>query len=456
MKFLIILYIFFCSCCLAQTGISQSLQNILNDMLPESQLNPAQANRLEVELKLQTTIIEAIKQIDIQDGLIHHPVNASEKLSQILLSTSEEAITYIPPSNREKILLTLKDFYRPSKLVGMLNEFNLFLKKNLNQKSIALSAAGRRFGIQGALVYLATMQFDFTLPLVMLAHGEALGGVLLAMPISSTSLAMFMGFKKAFRYAILVKTLGVNKLKKYFESYHIARKFFSQNLFHTRNIIQLSFNNINFAMTLESGNFFIRKWSKFIRGEALTAEKIISVLGEETFNKNLIENLMRSSHQDNYKTLFLLSYLEENNNIDAIRKLEHFYPQNIRQVQYLRSIPTAQKKWFLDISQSKNFKELINHLKSLPTDIHPQLFDNIWTRFVLPRLSYTIDDYYAISNFKAFRKLSDNWEKSVRPFILQSNKSYIDDEVYRFFTDYFYNSIQSPAICETIYTKSLF
>ena len=154
--------------------------------------------------------------------------------------------------------------------------------------------------------------------------------------------------------------------------------------------------------------------------------------------------------------LFLLSYLEENNNIDAIRKLEHFYPQNIRQVQYLRSIPTAQKKWFLNISQSKNFKEFINHLKSLPTDIHPQLFDNIWTRFVLPRLSYTIDDYYAISNFKAFRKLSDNWEKSVRPFILQSNKSYIDDEVYRFFTDYFYNSIQSPAICETIYTKSLF
>ena len=70
-------------------------------------------------------------------------------------------------------------------------------------------------------MYLTTMQFDFTLPLVLLAQGEALGGVLLATPISSTSLAMFMGFKKAFRYAILVKTLGVNKLKKYFEKVHL-------------------------------------------------------------------------------------------------------------------------------------------------------------------------------------------------------------------------------------------
>lgn len=451
MKYLfLILYLFF-SFQIAQAN--EQLDDLIDEIIPKSELSNQQLRALRQELKVQKIFLEGIKAIEIQGGEFVNINKASNTIQDLVIKSFGAKSESLPSAVTKQITETVKESFDQKSVKNVLQKSKDFAFNKLKGQRTMLSSIARRVGMDVGLVYFLTLQVDVTFPTIMIAMGRVEFAPLLITPVSSTVTGTYAAIKSAVKFRQLVKHMGgLKNTLNFFKLYREVKSFFNLKIFPQHDLLNINVKNTNYVFTVERKTLFNRILTNVGLNNNLNYENLSRYLREEDFLVEFLEKLDQSDNPNEVKMIKVLNKIELTQNEDVISKLKQKYGKFINELDTIPDYRQA-RRWVSRISSTTSFDEFNRLILQIPDDIPPKIFDRLWRNHILPSASRNIGPYFDKKTFNAFRSMFTNWDKDLRRIMTESNETIMPQELKRKLTDYLFNALEGVNICSGLYQK---
>lgn len=442
------LLIFFAS---QMVHANEAFDDLIEEIIPKSELSNSQLNSLRRELKIQNIFIQGVKSIEIQGGEFKNVTQASNTLQDLYIKGLEAKAESLPSAIKNEIKDTVKNTIDDRSVRNILKKSKNFVFGKLRNQKIMLTSLARRVGLDVGLVYFLTLQVDLTFPTIMIALGHVEFAPLLVTPVSSTVTAAYTGVKSAVKFRHLIKSLGgLANSKAIFSVYKQMRRFFKLRVFPQFDLLNINISNKHIIFTVERKTLFNKFLTKLGYNKNLNYENLTSFMREEALMLDFLDSIDRLDRPNEVKMIRLLNKLEMQQDSLIIAKLKERFGEFINEIDNLPNYTSA-RRWVSKISSVTSFDDFSRLLMQLPDDIPPKTFDRLWREIILPSASKNIGPYFDKDSFKAFRKLYSQWDDNLRRVTTTSNRTSIGTNLHKKLNDYFFDALQSVNGCGGTY-----
>lgn len=437
-----------------QLYAQNEFDDLIEEIIPKTQLSNTQLKNLREELRVQKILIQGVKELDILNISPTKMSNVNQTLKDFIITSLGSKTKSLPNEVKNQITEAVKESISDKNIVSTVTKIKEFANKSIRGKTAQLTSIARRFGIDAGLVYGITMQFDYTLPLIMMGQGQVqLGATLLALPLSSTGTATYILAKRAVKFRQIVKELGgVQASIEHFNIFKQVKNFFHTSIWGKYDLIDLNLNGKNFVFTIENRTLMQRLFSRLGWNKKLNYDNLISFLKEEGLMNDVITRIESNKRPSQVKVLRILNQLERSADDSVIEKLKNRFSSYINEMDYMPNL-TEERSWAIRASNSKSFQELYAHLASMPEDMAPRTLNRLWKNYILVEASKNIGPFISKETYQTFRNLYHSYDK-IGNELMTSMDNRVGSELKRKFTSYFYEAVPSLSACQLNYHKT--
>jgi len=431
----------------------EKYDDLIDEIIPSSELSNAQLKALRQELKVQKIFIEGIKAIEIQGGKFVDINKASKTVQDLLIKSIGAKTQSLPSTIREQVSKTVRESIDQKSLRNILIKTKDFTLNKLKNQRTLLTSMARRVGMDVGLIYLLTLQVDLTFPSIMIALGHFEYAPLLVTPVSSTATAAYTGVKSAVKFRQLIKNLGgwVNA-KSIFSITKQVKKFFSLNIFPKYDLININIGNSHLIFTIERKTLFNKLLTKIGLNNNLNYENLRTYFKNEGILETFIKDLDARGMPNELKMLEVLETLELINDEEMMTKLRGKFGKFINELESIPDFKEA-RSWVAKISSTTNFDDFNRLILQIPDDIPPKIFDRLWRNHILPSASRNVGPFFDKNTFKAFRNMGLQWDNELRKLTTESTDTFMSENIKKKITEYIFDSLTPVNICGGIYQK---
>lgn len=448
--------LFFSFNAFTQTSLPDvEVNNLVQEIDPSFQLSKAEANILKQELKIQTLIIETVKEMELDGVEFKNLAKTEASISDLIDNSIKMKALDLGFRYQERTSNLIKDCLQDSNIQSKLKKIKKFILNDTAIRKNAMMATARRFGIEIGVFYLVAAQIDYTMPIILMASGNvSLGAALYATPFSSTSTSLFSAIRKLVKQRHLIKQLGFSNFKERLNVLKSVRKFLGRNLFKSDYLQHITINQNLYSFTIEDTNKVKRLLAKLgYQDNALNWENLSKFLTEQGKLIERIDELNQTSTPRLAKVLAVLKEIEDTSDLDLLHKMQMRFSTKVNQIS--SSIHSAQHlSWFVKLSNSPSFDDFFKHLKNFPDDLPARVFGKVWRDFTLGNLARTITEGGTTSTYQAFRKLHDQYDKELKHLFITDAQTTMSKELKNKFIDYIYNATAPVNSCGQIFKMS--
>lgn len=464
---------------ISQFTLAQDIQDLIDELYPRAQISNAQLDLLREEMKVHSMLIEGIERINIVGGQIQNLNAATDTVHDLLIQAIGAKSKSFPAKIRDKILHLLQEGTSKENIKKALRTLQEFAKRDIDStmvKSISerayLSAVrskvatalrgrmvwgtslARKFGISAGIFYLAAVQIDYTLPMVLIASGRPeLGIPLLALPFSSTSTGSFIAIKNAIKFRKVMKALGGTKVVlDDFKLGQKLRSFFNKTLIGHTNLIDITFEGRHLVFSVQEQRLLAKTLSKLGWNKKLNYTNLLEFLESESFRPEMINRISTSSAPEEVKILQILREIEKSADEDIVNKLKSRFQGMVNEVSYLPNL-SVQRTWVLKAANSSSLSELFIHMQRIPDGIPPKAFDQLWRNYILSQASMKIGPFMSKKTYDAFRQMYESYDETIRSELFHSLDYSMSSDLKSKFNDYLYKALINAGACEMQFLK---
>jgi hypothetical protein len=432
---------------------NEQLDDLIEEIIPKSELSNKQLRALRQELKVQKIFIEGIKAIEIQGGEFVNINKATNTIHDLMIKSIGAKSETLPQAVGKEITETVKESIDKKSIKNVLQKSKDFAFNKARAQRTMLTSLTRRLGMDVGLVYFLTLQIDLTFPSIMIALGRVEFAPLLVTPVSSTVTGTYAAIKSAVKFRQLVKNLGgLKNTMNIFNVFREVKKYFNLKIIPHYDLININVNKQNFVFTVERKTIFNRLMTKLGVNKNLNYQNLSRFLRENDFLKDFLEKLDMTDNPDEVKMIKVLNKIEATQNEDVIFKLKEKYGRYINELKTIPSFREA-RQWVSRISSATTFDQFNRLILQIPDDIPPKIFDRLWRNHILPSASRNIGPYFDKKTYQAFRKLHIDWDKGLRRVFTESNETILNESFKRKVTEYLFNSLEGVNICGGLFQK---
>lgn len=437
----------------ANANVGERLDDIIEQIVPKAEISNEQLRALRHELKIQRLFIEGVKGIELRGGDFADISKASNTIEELIISSFDAKSSSLPNHLRDSLKTTLQTSVNKGELRKAMVKLKEFISTNASAKKTMLASTARRFGFDVGLVYLLTLQLDFTFPSVMMAMGHMQFAPLLVTPISSMATGTYAAVKSAVRLNHLVKVMGgFSNARAHLEIFNQVKNFFHASIFPRFDIIDIGVAGKNFTLTVEKQNLLTRFKQRLGWSKTLNYKSLVAHLKSENIMGKFLEEVASSERPEQVKLLRILHRIELEDNPEIIVKLKEKFGSYIQEMNHLPEFNEG-RKWAAKIARSKSFDDFARLMMSIPDDIPPAVFDKIWRNHILPQASKSVGPFIDKDTYKAFRDLENTWQTNLRKSMSESVELTLDDHWRKMLSDYFFKALPAVNGCSAIYNK---
>ena len=430
---------------------NEAFDDLIEEIIPKSELSNAQLKALRQELKIQNIFIQGVKSIELQGGEFKNITQASNTIQDLYIKSIGAKAESLPSAIKNEITDSVKTSINQRSVRSVLQKSKDFALNKLNAQKVMLTSLTRRVGMDVGLVYFLSLQVDLTFPMIMVSLGHVEFAPLLVTPVSSTVTAAYTGIKSAVKFRHLLKHLGgFANAKALFKIYRDMRSFFNLKIFPQHDLLNLNIQGKQVVFTVERKTLLNKFLTKLGFNQNLNYENLSKFLRENDVLSEFLNRLDTLDRPNEVKMIRVLNKIELLQDEKLIASLKDRFGKFINE---LDNIPNYQqaRAWVSKISTTTNFEDFSRLLTQMPDDIPPKTFDRLWREVILPDASKNIGPYFNKDTFKAFRNLGTEWDKELRRLSATSNEIYISDELRTKLNNYFFNSLAPVNGCSAIY-----
>lgn len=444
----LLLFFFTFSCALLANN---EIDDFIDDIIPKTSLSNDQLRFLREELRIQKIIIEEVqglKNKGVNITNLNSP-NSNRKIQEMLLRSFEAKSSTVTGEIKDVI----KQGFKQDNLKKALEDFKSFLKKTIHSKKSAAASLIRQYGLEVGLIYMASVQIDVTLPLIMIGQGHLGYSVLLATPVSSIVTGSYIAIKNAVKFNQIIKSFGsINKAFDHYKHYFKIKNFFNENIFRKVDLIDVTIGHNNYVITSARENLISKAMTKLGFNKGLNYQNILKVLEKENLMSDFLYAVKSTNPPESIKLLRIINRISLTQDEKVMRVLAEHFSNDIKSVTALNDFPHL-KKWAVEISHSTSIKSFIHKLANMPTDVPPKVMDRLWRSYIIPTSSKNITPFISRKIFKSFNKLSVNYNRSLFGEMAQSLELEISPLLHKKFIDYLYNSLSEVNICQGLFRQ---
>lgn len=450
-KYFLLLFILLFSW--APSYAQEHFDDIIEQIIPKTNLDNDQLLHLREELKVQKMFIEGVKEIEIKGGEFVNIEKSTNTIDDLLKSSIGAKSKSLNSEVAHQVQDVVKGAINREGIKTTLIKAKDMAYGFANNKKIMMTSIARRFGFDVGLVYVLTLQVDVTFPMIMIASGQPQFGALLATPVASMTTGTYAAVKSAIKFRQIIKMLGgTKKTIEHFKIFRSVKKFFGEHILLKHDLMDFKFAGKTFVMTVERQNLFSKVLGKMGINKQLNYQSLMNLLEEKQFMPKVLERLRRSDRPDQVKFLRLLNKVQS---VGDEQVMEAIHKKFSKFVTEMNDIPdfSRQRNWAVKLAHSKNFDQFITRLGQMPDDIPPKVFDRMWRNYILQTSSKTIGPYFDKKTLKAFNKMYDSYDKTIRKDFMTSVDTKISAEVKKRMVNYLFDSLSGVGICGHIFKK---
>lgn len=430
-----------------------NFDDIIEDIIPKTNLSNVQLKHLREELQLQKMFIQGVKEIEIRGGQFTNLEKSTNTINDLLKNSIGAKSTSLGKEVANQVEDVVKGAINRRGIQNTLIKAKEMAFGFANNRKVMMTSIARRFGFDIGLVYLVTLQVDVTFPLIMVASGQPQFGVLLATPVSSMATGTFAAIKSAVKFRQVVKMLGgVKGTIEHFKIFNHVKKYFHDNIILKHDLIDFNFNGKTFVMTVERQNAMSKFLNRLGINRQLNYKSLVAHLESKGILSATLESLKRSTRPDEVKFLRLINRIQLQGNPETFIAIQEKFGKFINEITDLPDF-SRQRNWAVKLAHSKNFDQFISQLSRMPDDIPPKVFDRMWRNYILSTSSKTIGPYMNKATLEAFRKLYNDYDKVFRKEFMTSIDTGIGPVMKNKFVDYLYESLAGVGVCGHLYKK---
>lgn len=425
-----------------------TIDELIREITPIGDLPNAELKNLRQDLKIQSQLIEGVLELQQLNPSEQNIEKISNNLNRaIKLATNARAIQ-IGERIQKNVEEVIETTIHPTQLKSEIVKLKEFIKNDLTKKGIRLTSLGRRFGLSVGLFYLAVVQIDFTIPLVLMATGTniKLAAALFVSPISSTSTAAFMALKSTLKYKHLLKTLGYKETKEHFKIFLSIQKFINKTLVAKNYLMDMNIAGTQFLLTLEESNAITRLLNKLGLRKGVNYGQLINFLQENQLYPGFTRRMMNSPISDIAKMLKIMRKIQ----IDGDEKTALAFQKAFgKKIQVIRANFQMDHhiNWFLKLSSAKSMEDFFSLMANIPKDMAPKSFDKAWRNVVLPSIADNFGKYISLNHYKVFRHLYEDYQRNLRPILISNQDYHMPKNLEKTIQKYVFSSFSSLNSC---------
>ena len=421
----------------------EAFDDIIEQIIPKTNLSNEQLLHLREELKVQKMFIEGVKEIEIRGGEFKNLEKSTNTIDDLLINSIGAKTTTL----NSEVQDVVKGAINRKGIQNTLIKAKDMAYGFANNKKIMMTSIARRFGFDVGLVYVLTLQVDVTFPMIMIASGQPQFGALLATPVSSMSTGTYAAVKSAVKFRQIVKMLGgTAKTIEHFKIFRHVKKFFGQHILLKHDLLDFKFAGKTFVMTVERQNLMSRVLGKMGINKQLNYQSLMNLLEENKFMPEVLERLRRSDRPNEVKFLRLLNKIQSAGDEQVMEAIHKKFSKFVHEVSDIPDF-SRQRDWAVKLAHSKDFDQFITRLAQMPDDIPPKVFDRMWRNYILQNASKTIGPYFDKATLKAFNRMYDSYDKVLRKDLMTSVDTQMGAHMKSKFVDYIYDSLQGIGVC---------
>jgi hypothetical protein len=421
----------------------EAFDDIIEQIIPKTNLSNEQLLHLREELKVQKMFIEGVKEIEIGGGEFKNLEKSTNTIDDLLRNSIGAKTTTL----NSEVQDVVKGAINRKGIQNTLIKAKDMAYGFANNKKIMMTSIARRFGFDVGLVYVLTLQVDVTFPMIMIASGQPQFGALLATPVSSMTTGTYAAVKSAVKFRQIVKMLGgTAKTIEHFKIFRHVKKFFGQHILLKHDLLDFKFAGKTFVMTVERQNLMSRVLGKMGINKQLNYQSLMNLLEENKFMPEVLERLRRSDRPNEVKFLRLLNKIQSAGDEQVMEAIHKKFSKFVHEVSDIPDF-SRQRDWAVKLAHSKDFDQFITRLAQMPDDIPPKVFDRMWRNYILQNASKTIGPYFDKATLKAFNRMYDSYDKVLRKDLMTSVDTQMGAHMKSKFVDYIYDSLQGVGVC---------
>ena len=427
------------------------LDEFIEDIIPKTSLSNQELKNLREELKVQKLMIEEVQALKMKGVKIAN-LNTDDsirKIQEMLMRSFNAKETAVTDEISDAIKKGL-NFENIKKSMG---DFKNFLTKSFVSKKIQGASLIRQYGMEVGLIYMASLQIDVTLPLIMISQGHVGYSVLLATPVSSIVTGSYVAVKNAVKFNQIVKSFGgLGKTFNHYKNYFKIKKFFNQNIFAKTDLIDINVKGSSYILTSTRENFLTRALSKLGFNKNLNYTNLVNVLESNNLMEDFLYAVKGTARPDHIKLLRIMNRVSLTQNEQVMSAIAENFSKDLKLVDGLNDFPHF-KKWAINIAHSESMESFIKKLALMPTDVPPKIVDRFWRNYILPTSTKNIKPFMSRSISRSFNKMINGYNKDLFGDLAQSVDIQIGPGLHRKFLDYLFQSLADVGVCQGLYRK---
>lgn len=431
----------------------EQFDDIIEQIIPKTNLNNHQLLHLREELKVQKMFIEGVKDIEINGGKFVNIEKSTSTIEDLLRNSLGAKSTSVNSKVADQLEDVVNTAINKNGIKNTLNKARDMAYKFSKDKKVMLTSVARRFGFDVGIVYALTFQIDYTFPSIMIAAGQPQFAPLLVTPVSSVTTGSYAAIKSAVKFRQVVKMLGgTKKTIDYFKIFRSVKKYFGQHILINHDLLDFKFAGKSFVMTVERQNAMSKYLGKMGINKQLNYQSLMNLLENKKFMPEVLERLRRSNRPDQVKFLRLINKVQVSGDETIMSAIHQKFSKFVNEMEHIPDF-SKQRNWAVKLAHSKNFEQFISHLSQMPDDIPPKVFDRMWRNYILQTSSKTIGPYFDKKTLVAFNKMYDNYDKVLRKDFMTSVDTKIGSETKKKIVNYLFDSLSGVGICGHIFKK---
>lgn len=429
------------------------VQEVLSEIIPHVDLPNAEFQVLQRDLKINSLIVESIKEIQLNGGDILATDATVSNLRRTVIMATDAKSVQIGQRLQTNVKEAIESAVKPQKLKGQIQKLIEFVTTDLQKKGVNVSNFTRRYGVQVGLYYLAAMQVDYTIPLILMATGNVkLGAALFSTPFSSSTTALFASIRSATRYRHMIKKLGFKASKHHYRIFRAVKKFFDRSYFGTDYLVDINVAGTRAVLTIEESNAVGKLMNKLGFKKSINYTNLVEFLEENNLYRGFIRRSATKNNQAKLASVVkILRKIELSGDVELITKLKQQFG---KKVSFLEGIPelSHQKNWFIKVANSQSVDDVFRYMAKMPSDIAPRTFSKVWKGYVLPSLSNSFGNHTSLSTYRAFRNLYQLYDSQILPELIGNNSYRFEPELKQKINNYLYEGFYPLDSCGYIFS----
>lgn len=431
------------------SSLANDLDDFIEEIVPKTSLSNDQLKHLREELKVQKLMIEEVQSLNLKGVLISNldSDDSINKIQKMLLRSMEAKETTVT----KEISNAISKGMNAENFKTSMNQFKKYLTDAFVDKKVMGASLIRQYGMEVGLIYVASLQVDVTLPLVMISQGHIGYSILLATPVSSIVTGSYVAIKNAVKFRQIVKSFGgLGKAFNHYREFYKVKKFFNQNIFSKTDLIDINMNGQNYILTTSRENFLTKSLSKLGYNKRMNYTNVLKLLETNNLMDDFLYSIKATSKPEHVKLLRIINRVSLTQDEKVLSIIAEAFSEDVQKIDQFNDFPKF-KKWAIGISHSDSMESFIKKLPLMPTDVPPKVVDRFWRSYIIPTSSKNIKPFMSRSISNTFNKLISNYNKDLFGDFAQSLDVDISPTMHKKFLDYLFDSMDGVGICQSMY-----